>query len=118
MTRPAVAASPAARRRPRSRGLRRAWAGGAAVRRCQVHALQNPDGDRPAARRSPFSCPPGAGPDNVRRRMQEAKTDPAYIGAAPVPGPAAAAETGFVTAGGIGIRRVAAPFDPALLAGL
>ena len=50
--------------------------------------------------------------------MQEARNDPAYAGAAPVPGPAAAAETGFVTAGGIGIRRVAAPFDPALLAGL
>src|SRR6266516_7673836 len=159
MTRPAVAASPAARRRPRDHDAAggcsqpgcataapftrpparlggRRWrdairaarltacirtapqAGGAAVRRCQVHALQNPDGDRPASRRSPFSCPPGDGPDNVRRRMQEAQTDPAYIGAAPAPALAATADSGFVTAAGIGVRRVATPFDPALLAGL
>jgi anthranilate synthase len=48
--------------------------------------------------------------------------DPAYGNAAPAPAAAAAlasaTETSFVTAGGVAVRRVAAPFDPALLAGL
>ncbi len=50
--------------------------------------------------------------------MQEAPTDPAYGGAAPASALTAPAETSFVTAGGIRVSRVAAPFDPALLAGL
>src|SRR6266849_6260337 len=54
--------------------------------------------------------------------MREAHTDPAYGGAAPAPGTTSAAATatasGFVTAAGVAVRRVAAPFDPALLADL
>ena len=54
--------------------------------------------------------------------MQEAPADPAYDGAAPPPALAAAlaatATTGFVTPAGIAVSRVAAPFDPALLASL
>jgi len=50
--------------------------------------------------------------------MHTAPTDPAYAGAAPGPALAAAAPVCFVTAGGIRVRRVAAPFDPALLDGL
>jgi hypothetical protein len=54
--------------------------------------------------------------------MQEAQADPAYDGAAPPPALAAAraatATTGFVTPAGIAVSRVAAPFDPALLASL
>jgi anthranilate synthase len=50
--------------------------------------------------------------------MQEAQPDPAYSGAAPASALAATTETGFVTAAGVRVSRVAAPFDPALLAGL
>src|SRR5712691_1022859 len=54
--------------------------------------------------------------------MHEAQADPAYHGAAPPPALAAAlaatATTGFVTPAGIAVSRVAAPFDPALLASL
>ena len=50
--------------------------------------------------------------------MQEAQTGPGYGGAAPASALAAPAETGFVTAGGVRVSRVAAPFDPALLDGL
>jgi anthranilate synthase len=50
--------------------------------------------------------------------MQEAPTGPAYAGAAPASALAAATETGFVTAGGVRVSRVAAPFDPAVLDGL
>ena len=50
--------------------------------------------------------------------MQEAPTDPAYGGAGPASALAAATETCFVTAGGVQVSRVAAPFDPAVLDGL
>ena len=48
--------------------------------------------------------------------MQEAQTSPAYGGAVPAPG--GPGQTCYVTAGGVRVSRVAAPFDPALLAGL
>ncbi len=50
--------------------------------------------------------------------MHTTSTGPAYGGAAPGRALAAADPDCYVTAGGVRVRRVAAPFDPALLDGL